>query len=221
MRTSPPVRMNRSGSGAYASAMSDDSAARRALGGHARRDGLAAGLHDVPAAAIVEGHRQRDARVVRGAALGLVPGGAHLVVDRAAVADDADAHALLGQLGQVLRHRHQHQAHQAGDLFARALPVLGREREHREVFDAAVGAGLHAAHQRIDALLVAEEARHEALLGPAAVAVHHDGHVARHGVQVALHAQASRLFIAERFRPPGFRLPWRGPACRSRRSCGR
>ena len=98
----------------------------------------------------------------------------------AAVADDADAHAVAGELGEVLRDRDEHQAHQAGDLLARPLPVLGREREHGQVLDAAVGAGVHRAHERVDALLVAEEARHVPLLGPAAVAVHDDGDVARH-----------------------------------------
>ncbi len=108
----------------------------------------------------------------------MLPGVAQLVGDLAAIADDADADAVAGQLGEVLGDRDQHQPHQPGDFFGRPLPVLRREREHGQVLDAAIGAREHRAHQRIDALLVAEEARHEALLGPAAVAVHDDRHMA-------------------------------------------
>jgi hypothetical protein len=71
--------------------------------------------------------------------LGLGPGGAQAFRDRVAVTDDADAHAVARQLAQVLGQRHQHQAHQAGDLFLGALPVLGRERKHGQVLDASVG----------------------------------------------------------------------------------
>jgi hypothetical protein len=142
---------------------------------------LPARLDDVPAAAVVEGDRQVDPGVVAGAVLGVLPGLAQLVRDLGAVADDADANAVAGELGEVLRDGDEDQAHQAGDLFARPLPVLGREREHGQVLDAAIGAGVDGAHERIDALLVAEEARHVPLLGPAAVAVHDDGDVARHG----------------------------------------
>ena len=143
MRISPPVRMKRSGSGAKDSAMWRDSHCLvEHLRLHALGQGAAAGLHHVPAAAVVEGHRQRDAVVVLGQLLGVLPGAPQLVGDGRAVADDADAHAVAGQLGEVLGDRHQHQAHQARDFLGGALPVLGREGEDGEVAHAAVGEGI-------------------------------------------------------------------------------
>src|SRR5574337_596290 len=99
---------------------------------------------------------------VRRARLGLLPGVAQLLRDLLAVADDAHAHAVAGHLRQVLGHRDQHQAHQPRDLVVRALPVLRREGEDRQVLHAAVGEGVDRAHQRVDALLVAVDAGHEA-----------------------------------------------------------
>ena len=43
----------------------------------------------------------------------------------------------------------------------------------------ALGGSRKGVQEGIDALLVAEEARQKALLRPAAVAIHHDGHMAR------------------------------------------
>mmetsp|Transcript_10610 Transcript_10610/g.43394 ORF Transcript_10610/g.43394 Transcript_10610/m.43394 type:complete len:538 (+) Transcript_10610:732-2345(+) len=158
------------------------------LGGrHAGGDGLAAGLHDVPPPPVVEGDVQRQLVVVQSAALGLVPGIAQLVGHRIAVADDADAHAHRAHLGEVAADSSQHQAHQPGDLVARPLPVLAGEGEDGEVFDVAVDAGLHHLDQRIHPGLVAEEARQEALLGPTAIAIHHDGDMARRRRAVLRH----------------------------------
>jgi len=150
------------------------------LGLQAGSDSLAAGLHHVPAATVVEGHRQGDAGVVLGGLLGFGPGRTQAIRHGIAVTHDDNLDAITGQLAQVFGDGHQHQAHQARDFVFGALPVLGREGKHGEVLDAAVGTGVDHLDQRIHTGLVAEEARQVALLRPAPIAIHHDGHVARH-----------------------------------------
>ena len=79
----------------------------------------------------------------------------------------------------LLLERAQEQVHQDRDLFRRAAPVLAREREQREVVDAALDAGADDAAHRLDALAVTGDARQQPLLRPAPVAVHDDRDVAR------------------------------------------
>ena len=151
------------------------------LGAQTGRNRLLTGLHQVPAATVVEGHRQGDAGVVLGQLLGLIPGRTQPVRQAITLADDDDSNPVTGQLGEVLGHRHEHQAHQARHLVLGSLPVLRRKSEHGEVLDTAIGAGLDHLEQSVDAGLVAEKSRQMTLLGPAAVAVHHDGHMAWYG----------------------------------------
>ena len=68
----------------------------------------------------------------------------------------------------------------AVDLGGRALPVLLREREQREVSTPASTRALDDLAHGLHARAVAERARHVALARPAAVAVHDDRDVARH-----------------------------------------
>ena len=65
-------------------------------------------------------------------------------------------------------------------LVGAALPVLGRERVGRQVGDADLDGARDDVEQGGLARLVALGARQPALVGPAAVAVHDDGDVARH-----------------------------------------
>src|SRR5207253_2099913 len=67
-----------------------------------------------------------------------------------------------------------------GHLLLRPAPVLAREREEREEFDAALAACLDGLAHGFNTLAVAGDARQEALLRPAAVAVHDDRDVPRH-----------------------------------------
>ena len=100
MRCSPPVRINRSGSGRSASSSARRKRSssivlgtERAAGAFAREP--LAGLHDVPAAAVAEGHLQvqrRDCAAVRSSAAAMRACRAHRKVRR--VADEAHAHAL-------------------------------------------------------------------------------------------------------------------------------
>jgi hypothetical protein len=179
MRISPPVRMNRSGSGAKTAPCAATARPRRSARAAGPSPRPAAGLHHVPAAAVVEGHRQRDAGVV-GVSSRPRPR------RRAACRTPRCGRRRCGcarrrrQLAQVLGDGHQHQAHQPGDFVVGRFQFSDEKANTVRYSTPRSAQALMTLHQRIHALLVAEEARHVALLGPAAVAVHHDGHMARH-----------------------------------------
>lgn len=73
------------------------------------------------------------------------------------------------------------QAHQAGDFVGGTLPVFRAEGKQREIVNAACRAGFDNLANPTRATDMAERARHAALGGPAAVSIHDDGHVLRHG----------------------------------------
>jgi len=101
---------------------------------------------------------------------------------------------LLDLLGDELLE----QAHQRGDLARRALPVLFREREQRQDFDAGLDRSLHCLAHRRHPGPVAERPRQPALARPAPVAIHDDGDVARHrAVELDLPEE-----IVRHLRPP-------------------
>jgi hypothetical protein len=74
-------------------------------------------------------------------------------------------------------------------------------------------------------VLVAVDARHVAFARPAAVAVHDQRHMARHGRIAGHFAGHVGGFESRkrhrRLRPPGSRLPCCAPGGRPRRWCGR
>ena len=138
------------------------------------------GLHDVPAPAVVGRHVEGDGVVVHGGVLRHFDALLQLLRERADVTQHLQAHALglhgLHFFFEVL----DEQAHEGGHLVAGAAPVFGAESKQGEVVHALVGAGLdQVAHTR-SAFGMAHGARHVALLGPAAIAVHDDGDMARH-----------------------------------------
>ena len=218
MRCSPPVRMNRSGSGAPASCSSVREQGfvdrcRLDLAGDGPRRQLARGLDDVPAAAVRDGDVQRHAVVGRRARLG---GGDLRIESRAQaarVADEAHADAVAVQFVDLLVDRLDEQLHQPRHFVGRALPVLAREREERQRLDAAPRAAFDGRAHGLDARAVAEVARQRAALGPAPVAIHDDG-------DVAWEAGRARLRLAARLRPASVPFPSRaGPRRPRRRTC--
>ena len=56
------------------------------------------------------------------------------------------------QLGDFLFERQDEQVHQDRDLVGRATPILAREREQRQIFDATLDRAADRAAHRFDAL---------------------------------------------------------------------
>jgi hypothetical protein len=138
------------------------------------------GLDDVPAPAVVEADVENQPVVGGGADLGLGQPLTYLRRQGTAVTRKKQARAPLAQ-GRHLAHQGLgQQVHQAGNLVGRTLPVLGREGKDRQDTHATVQAQVQHPTQRFDTLAVAGQSRQETLPGPAPVAVHDDGDVARH-----------------------------------------
>ena len=114
-----------------------------------------------------------------------------------AATDEAHAHALLDQVGQLALDRLAEDLHQELDLLGRPRPVLGRERVDGERLDAKVDRRLDRARgARAPARWPA--ARQAAALGPAAVAVHDDRDRARDLGQVRISGTAFEASAALR-----------------------
>ena len=96
------------------------------------------------------------------------------------VSDHPEADAVLVQLAHFLFKSPDKQLHKERYFFGGAPPVLTAEREQRQIFDAEPVTGAHRAAHRLDPALMAGDARQEALLGPASIAIHDDGDVPRH-----------------------------------------
>ncbi len=158
------------------------SSSRDALGAdvlllHLRRQ-PAEGVHHLRAAAVVQRQRQRGAGIARRGLLGP----AHLVLhfgrQLVRAADVADAHVVVHHALHIALQVALQQAHQEVDLGAGpAQIVFQRKRVERQPGQADARCGLRHQLHALGALLVAQEALERTLAGPAAIAVHDDGHV--------------------------------------------
>lgn len=137
-------------------------------------------LHHIPAPAVVDAHVQNQLLVVAGGVLSLAQCMAHRGRQGAALTDKMQLNALGMQFGHFFGHGFEEQVHQAADFIRRAIPVFGRESENRQYLDATLRAGTHAAFQRLQPFAMTGQTRHEAFFGPAAIAIHHDGHMLGH-----------------------------------------
>ena len=112
-------------------------------------------------------------------ALGVGEVGDDVGVEAVAVADEAQPHALALQLGDLVAQVMAQQAGEVEDLAGGAAPVLAAEGVQREPADAVADRRLDGAANRLGAGAMAGDARQAARRGPAAVAVHDDGDMAR------------------------------------------
>jgi len=151
------------------------------LGVQARVGGAPAfhGVDDVPTPAVVGGHVEGDGVVVHGSVLRGFDALLQFSWKSADVAQHFQAHAFglhgLHFFFKVL----DEQAHQGGHLVTGAAPVFGAEGKQGEVAHTLVGTGFDQVSHASRAFGMAHGARHVALLGPATIAVHDDGHVLR------------------------------------------
>jgi hypothetical protein len=135
---------------------------------------------DVGPAAIGHRHGQGHARIARGQ----VHGAMHALAQRSRqlvqIADEQQANAVAVQFVHFVVQGFQETVHEHGNFVARAFPVFAREREQGQHFDAAPRAVLDGLLHGLHAHAMARRARQGALGGPATVAVHDHGDVARH-----------------------------------------
>ena len=136
-------------------------------------------LQDVPAATVVRANCQRELPVQRGLGFGTFDQVNQLVVEARQIADDFQANSRSVHLGNFLLQHQPEQLHQDRHLLGRPAPVLGRECEQGQVFDTALAAGPHRFAHRFDTALMPRHPRQEAARGPAPIAIHDDGDVAR------------------------------------------
>ena len=83
-----------------------------------------AGIDNLVPRSIVEGHEQVEARVGRGRFHDVVDATLHFGGHPIRTSDDAEADAASHELRQLAIDRPLEQAHERGDLVARAVPVL-------------------------------------------------------------------------------------------------
>ena len=125
------------------------------------------GLQDVPATAVVGGDGQRQPGVAGGASLAGVDQLPQARLEARQIADDLQADAVLVQACPLRR------SSAATKRFIRNETSSGGRRQFselkantRQIFDAALDAGLDHVRSGLDAALVAGDARHEALASP-------------------------------------------------------
>src|SRR4051812_8851893 len=138
-------------------------------------------LHDVPAAAIVRRNGEREAAVPLGQLLRLLDQPADLRIEATQIAHHLEPHAVAMQLFHLVGEGALEELHEQRHFLRRTAPVLRAEREQGQVFDAPLRARLDRRPHRLDAALVAGEARQMPAFRPASVAIHDDRHVAWHG----------------------------------------
>ena len=134
---------------------------------------LPGGPHDLGAAAVVHGNVQGHAGLGGGVLLQLVHQLLELCIQRGPVAQELDADVavlIVEALEQILAE----QLHNGGDLFQRALPVLGGEGVEGHGRNAQLLAVVGDILKHGGTLFVARGAGQAPLLGPAAIAVHDD-----------------------------------------------
>src|SRR5208283_2764421 len=96
-----------------------------------------------------------------------------------AAADHRDADATLDALGGLLAQVVVKEAHQGGDFRRGTLPVVARKSVESQRAHAQLEGGLDGAADGCGSPAVANYPRQTARGGPAAIAIHDDGHVER------------------------------------------
>src|SRR5215210_4624339 len=157
-------------------------------------------VHDLRPAAVVEGHEQGDAPVGAGLVLRPLDPAQQLGVEAVPPADEAHPNALVVELGRLAVDALGEHRHQPLHLLRRAVPVLRREGEDRQLLDAELDGVLQPRLDDVRPGLVPLDDRQPLRLRPAPVAVGDDGDVARagsaHTSRISASLPASSLSIS-------------------------
>src|SRR5262245_25540347 len=162
---------------------------------HATRED-AKGVQELVAAAVVERHQQREARVVARLAGDVLEAAADRQRHAGRAADHAQAHLVVHEIRQLVVDRLLEQPHQHRHLVLGPVPVFRRERVQGEEAQARGVRRTDDGARGLDPLAVTRHAWQAALGRPAAVAGHDDGHVRGHGVSA--HALQERGLRGDR-----------------------
>ena len=135
------------------------------------------GAGDLIPAAIVDRDGQVDHIIVLGQLLKFIHQLLQLFIQLEPIANKTHANALglqsLGFAFDIL----PEQRHQPGDFGLCTLPVFGRKREYRQIFNIKILAGSHDLFDPARACMMSEQSRAALGLSPATIAIHNDGHV--------------------------------------------
>ena len=102
-------------------------------------------------------------------------------VERGQFANHVQANSVAVQFGNLATQIVAQQPHKVLDFRRRPLPILRGEAKQCEVGNPKLGRGNDGAPRRLGAPLMAGDPRQAVSLRPAAVAVHDDRDVPRHG----------------------------------------
>ena len=136
---------------------------------------------DVPPTSIRDCDDQGHAPIACGARHGRLHAAAQGGRQLFQVADKAQPNVVLVQLVDFIVERFEEASHEHGHLVLRTLPVLARECEQRQHFDAAARAVLDGLLHRAHAHAMSGRTRQCARRGPTTVAVHDHRDVPRDG----------------------------------------
>ena len=134
-------------------------------------------IEDVPSTAVVGTDGQCQAFIGFGGGLALGDEFPQASIEAGQIPHHLEAHAVFGHLGHFPLQGHDEEFHQAIHLVLGTAPVLGAEGEQGEIFHPPFDACLDHVPHPFHTLGMAGNTRHEAFLGPAAVAIHDDGDV--------------------------------------------
>ena len=149
----------------------------------------AAGLHDVPSAAVADRDHEVEAAVAGGRGLRLGHQALQVGVEAAAVADDTQADVILLESIQLGAQQTAQQLHEQAHFGTGSLQIFSAQAKQCQRCDTAAGARFRDRPHAIRAGPMTGGAAQVAGLGPAPVAVHDDCDV-RRGQQLRIERTA-------------------------------
>ena len=139
----------------------------------------AAGPDDLPARGVADGECERQSGAVRCVGDALLQAVIGLAWHSGGVTDHGKTHVVLDQIRGLALDGNHDQVHQGIDFRLGPVPVFSGECIESEIAYAEFRGNFGDASHRVDSLYMAFASVETARFGPAPVAVHYDGYVAR------------------------------------------